>query len=131
MFSDENRLRIVLLLHKKDLCVCELEVILELSQSNLSKHLSHLKKNDIVESKKSSLWTMYCLSEEFINNHSMLYEYILFESDKSLVFVDDLRRLKTYLEKNICCNIASENKQQVLDLLKENHNDRRKTKIDN
>ncbi len=34
--SDENRLRILQLLLKNELCVCELESILNLKQSNLS-----------------------------------------------------------------------------------------------
>ncbi len=42
--SDENRLRIMSLLIREELCVCEIEVILELSQSNVSRHLNKLKK---------------------------------------------------------------------------------------
>ncbi|WP_199172686.1 metalloregulator ArsR/SmtB family transcription factor [Petrotoga sp. 9PWA.NaAc.5.4] len=36
--GDENRLRILnLLMQQQELCVCELEVLLEMTQSNVSK----------------------------------------------------------------------------------------------
>ena len=35
--ADTNRLRILNLLHEETLCVCDLEAILELNQSNLSR----------------------------------------------------------------------------------------------
>jgi ArsR family transcriptional regulator len=57
--ADPNRLRILNLLHEKTLCVCDLEAILELNQSNLSRHLSRLKQAGIVNAKKKALFTYY------------------------------------------------------------------------
>ena len=36
--ADENRLRIVHLLLQEQLCVCELEYVLQMSQTNVSRH---------------------------------------------------------------------------------------------
>ena len=45
LISDNNRMRILNILYKKDkICVCVLEDILGLNQSNLSRHLNKLKK---------------------------------------------------------------------------------------
>ncbi len=57
--ADTNRLRILNLLHEQTLCVCDLEAILELNQSNLSRHLSKLKQAGIVSAQKKALFTYY------------------------------------------------------------------------
>ncbi len=57
--ADPNRLRILNLLHEEPLCVCDLEAILDLNQSNLSRHLSKLKQAGIVTSQKKALFTYY------------------------------------------------------------------------
>jgi len=57
--SDLNRLRILNLLHEKTLCVCDLEAVLELNQSNLSRHLSKLKQSGLVKAEKRALFTYY------------------------------------------------------------------------
>jgi ArsR family transcriptional regulator len=57
--ADPNRLRILNLLHDQTLCVCDLENILNLNQSNLSRHLSRLKQAGVVTSEKRALYTYY------------------------------------------------------------------------
>ncbi len=57
--ADPNRLRILNLLHENTLCVCDLEAVLQLNQSNLSRHLSKLKQAGIVTSRKKALFTYY------------------------------------------------------------------------
>jgi ArsR family transcriptional regulator len=57
--ADKNRIRILNLLHERTLCVCELEDILDLNQSNLSRHLATLRHAGIVTTEKKSLFTYY------------------------------------------------------------------------
>jgi len=57
--ADPNRLRILNLLHEKTLCVCDLEAILGLNQSNLSRHLAKLKHAGILNAQKKALFTYY------------------------------------------------------------------------
>ena len=57
--ADPNRLRILNLLHERTLCVCDLEAILQLNQSNLSRHLSKLRQAGIVKASKKALFTYY------------------------------------------------------------------------
>jgi ArsR family transcriptional regulator len=57
--SDPNRLRILNLLHEQTLCVCDLENILKLNQSNLSRHLATLRHAGIVAAEKKALFTYY------------------------------------------------------------------------
>lgn len=57
--SDPNRLRILNLLGDQTLCVCDLEEILQLNQSNLSRHLAKLRQAGLVTAKKSGLFMYY------------------------------------------------------------------------
>ncbi len=57
--SHPIRLQIVKLLKDKPLCVCEILPQLESEQSNTSQHLSVLKNQGIVDSKKDGLMVIY------------------------------------------------------------------------
>jgi DNA-binding transcriptional ArsR family regulator len=57
--ADPNRLRIMNLLQEGTLCVCDLENILGLNQSNLSRHLARLKQAGMVTAEKKALFTYY------------------------------------------------------------------------
>jgi len=57
--ADPNRLRILNLLGNQTLCVCDLEDILKLNQSNLSRHLAKLKQTGLVQGQKKGLFMYY------------------------------------------------------------------------
>lgn len=60
--GDETRLRIFALLTKAELCVCEIEDILDLPQSLVSNHLAVLRRNGLVESRRDAedgRWIFY------------------------------------------------------------------------
>ena len=60
--GDDTRLRIFALLTKAELCVCEIEDILDLSQSLVSNHLAVLRRAGLVESRRDSedgRWIFY------------------------------------------------------------------------
>jgi len=60
--GDETRLRIFALLTKTELCVCEIEDILDLSQSLVSNHLAVLRRAGLVESRRDAedgRWIFY------------------------------------------------------------------------
>jgi DNA-binding transcriptional ArsR family regulator len=60
--GDETRLRIFALLTKTELCVCEIEDMLGLSQSLVSNHLAVLRRAGLVESRRDAedaRWVFY------------------------------------------------------------------------
>lgn len=58
--ADPNRLRILnLLAAGRTLCVCDLEDILGLNQSNLSRHLAKLRQCRLVAAQKRGLFMYY------------------------------------------------------------------------
>ncbi|MCX6572276.1 MAG: metalloregulator ArsR/SmtB family transcription factor [Candidatus Aminicenantes bacterium] len=61
--SDPTRLRIFLLLLEKDLCVCELTYVLDMSQSRVSHQLRLLRDADLVEDKREGRWIIYTIPQ--------------------------------------------------------------------
>ncbi len=57
--SDENRVKALLLLCKREVCVCQIVDFLKLAPSTVSKHMSILKAAGLVESRKEERWMYY------------------------------------------------------------------------
>jgi ArsR family transcriptional regulator len=57
--SDPTRLRIMLLLVKEELCVCELETVLAMEQSRLSHALRALSNAGLIEERRGGRWIFY------------------------------------------------------------------------
>jgi ArsR family transcriptional regulator len=61
--ADENRLRILMLLRERDLCVFELMGVLGLSQSLVSSHLGVLRSAGLVDARREGKRMRYALTE--------------------------------------------------------------------
>ena len=57
--GDSTRIKILLLLSKREMCVCELESALGLAQPTASHHLSVLEQAELVERSKKERWAFY------------------------------------------------------------------------
>ena len=67
--SDKNRLRILLMLRVRPLCVCEISEVLNIALSTISAHLKLLKTSGLIEDEKEGRWVIYRLaaSNEFFH----------------------------------------------------------------
>ncbi|MCG0276794.1 MAG: metalloregulator ArsR/SmtB family transcription factor [Thermosediminibacteraceae bacterium] len=101
--ADENRLRILNLLRKGELCVCEIEAILEITQSNASRHLNKLKNAGIITYEKKSQWVYYKINETLVKDNALLFDYLNNYMDNNSKFQKDLQRLKEYKNNRITC----------------------------
>ncbi len=61
--SDETRLRVMKLLEERELCVCELMQVLNMSQPRISRHLGVLKNAGLVNDRREGKWVFYALRE--------------------------------------------------------------------
>ncbi len=61
--SDPTRVKILKILEKRLMCVCELQTAIGVAQSTTSKHLKILEDAGLVNSHKDGLWVNYTLSE--------------------------------------------------------------------
>ena len=115
--GDENRLRILNLLFNYELCVCEIEVILNLTQSNVSRHLGKLKSNGIISGFKDAQWIHYRIDESFKDDNSMLMGYLSDMFNKNDTFKEDLRKCKLYVESPYTCQTITNELDVVLNYI--------------
>lgn len=66
MFSDATRLKILSLLFKEELCVCDIAEVLEMTHSAVSHQLSVLRQNRIIKFRRSGKNVYYSLDDEHI-----------------------------------------------------------------
>ncbi len=64
--SDPTRLRIVRLVMREALCVCELADILEMPQSSVSSHVQVIRKAGLLESEKCEKWTYFRIDAKYL-----------------------------------------------------------------
>lgn len=65
-FSDKTRLRILTALAIKELCVCDIALLLGMSQSAISHQLRFLKQSRLVRSRKDGKTVYYALCDDHI-----------------------------------------------------------------
>jgi len=101
--ADETRIRIFHLLHKETLCVCELEEILKISQSNASRHITKLKNVRLITGEKQAQWVYYQVDERILEKYPFLKALLENELDNSTQCQKDFGRLKKYRESGGSC----------------------------
>lgn len=102
--SDETRLRILAQILKGEMCVCEIEECLKLTQSNASRHLTILRRAGVLESYKNAKWTYYKISDEFIDENKELYDYIIKKVSQLPCYESDSRSFDSCRLQDICHN---------------------------
>lgn len=91
--SDTTRIRILYLLYKnKALCISDLEMILDSSQSKISRHLAYLKNTNLVFLKKIDQWSFYGIKEEIMD----LVEHIFTYLGKDADLLNDQKRYEVF-----------------------------------
>lgn len=60
--ADENRVRVILALHERESCVCQIIDLLGLAPSTVSNHMPILKQARLVNSRKDGRWVYYSLA---------------------------------------------------------------------
>ncbi|WP_320047949.1 metalloregulator ArsR/SmtB family transcription factor [uncultured Ilyobacter sp.] len=91
--ADENRMRILNILYRKNkLCVCDIEQTLGLTQSNVSRHISRLRKEKLIIGEKKAQWVYYYINEKLLEDYPFIKE-ILENELKEGIFTEDLEKI--------------------------------------
>ena len=90
--SDETRLRILVLLARDDLCVCEISGILGISQPKASKHLAKLRDMGFVVDRRSEKYIFYSINIRDEAIKAMLNEIVALK-DRYSQLAEDSGRL--------------------------------------
>jgi len=108
--SDETRIRILNLLKDGEMCVCEIETVLNISQSNASRHLTKLTTAKIVDYYKVNKYVYYKMDQETIKEFPFINEILTFHAVRLEQCKKDLQRLKKYRESGLTCDDLKDGK---------------------
>ena len=101
--ADRNRVRIIKLLEKKKMCVCELASVMGATQPNISKHLKKLKSAGLICDEQKGLWTDYFLcTPKDVYARALLKNLRSWLNNDSLI-KKDLEKAKKATRTKLCC----------------------------
>jgi len=102
--SEPVRVKIIKLLEKKSMCVCELKEILKITQPNVSHHLKILKDAGLIIDQKDGLWVNYELNNksEYPFNKDILKLISKYLNDDKNIS-DCIKRVGSINRNDICC----------------------------
>ncbi len=100
--SEEMRLRIMMLLTQGELCVCDIQAVLDEPQSKVSRHLAYLKHSGLVSSKRVGVWMHYVIKDSA--DKTCMAQLAFMEENLStlLQFSADRKKLKQFQKEKGC-----------------------------
>lgn len=109
--SDENRVRILMMLADGELCVCQIIELLGLAPSTVSKHMWILRQANLVQCRKDGRWMYYSLVGKNISKSARTaVEWLLSDLENDPKIIADQKLLKRLLktDKKKLCQIQRE-----------------------
>lgn len=100
--ADPSRLRILNLLLHGELCGCDIQYVLDASQSNVSRHLTYLKNSGLVLDRRSGYRVYYRLTTRISADHKLLFDYLERAFRRERLFAEDMRKLKDAIKDGAC-----------------------------
>lgn len=108
--ADDTRMRILNILKSGELCVCEIEIILDISQSNASRHLNRLINARILDNYKVGTYVYYKIDEKTVKEYPFIMEIIEEHTMDVNPYQKDYERLKKYKKSGLSCDELKEGK---------------------
>ncbi|CEJ73658.1 ArsR family transcriptional regulator [[Clostridium] sordellii] len=106
--GDETRIKIINILRNGPLCVCEIEAILEITQSNASRHLNKLMNANLVTYYKEAKYVYYKLNEDTLNEYSFIKAILEDGLEKEEKLKLDYDILVNYKDAGLTCETVTQ-----------------------
>jgi ArsR family transcriptional regulator len=97
--ADPTRLRLLNLMHGREVCVCYFVEILNQSQPKISRHLAYLRNAGIVSARRDGKWMHYSIQLPADHRARVVLEATLLSFHTDAAMQADLARLS-----KACCN---------------------------
>jgi len=93
--GDLSRVRLLKLLERGELCVCQLTAVLGLAPATVSKHLSVLKAAGLLQQRREGKWIHYRLAEKDFNPYARPFlALVAAQLNEEPTVIEDRRRLE-------------------------------------
>jgi ArsR family transcriptional regulator len=90
------------LLCQGELCGCDIQYVLDLSQSNVSRHLNYLKRTGLVLDRRDGYRVFYRLADSCDESRIRLFEYLQHVFCADPAFGSDLKALRGAIREGAC-----------------------------
>ena len=100
--SEEVRLRIIMLLSRGELCVCDIMEVLNEPQSKVSRHLSYLKNSGLITAKRVGVWMHYSLAELEDEMSRAQIDFMKERFSRLPRFKDDRDKAEALKQRKLC-----------------------------
>jgi ArsR family transcriptional regulator len=110
LFSDETRLRILMLLAKEELFVCKIMAVLGVSQSLVSRNLAMLRDAAILEERKDGKLVHYSMKKDLHSPANTIIKVVKEQLKDDAVYQEDLAALEDchrFQEKAGTCDMKT------------------------
>jgi ArsR family transcriptional regulator len=108
--SEEARIRILHLVYvKEELCISDLEHILDFTQTKTARHLTYLKNSGILSIRKQDQWAFYYIKDEVKDIIKQIFSFL----DKDQTLKSDLSTYQTLNSNRELAINKIENKKWV------------------
>lgn len=100
ILADKNRLRILMLLLERKMCVCELSHIIGISGPSISRHIKKIMDEEIICGEKDGLWTNYyiCNNDLFNSLFAQVAEALKYDEQ----ILDDKKKIPSLDRECLC-----------------------------
>jgi len=118
LLADETRLRILILLSRGELCVCDIMSIIGATQSKTSRHLAYLRTAGLVHDRREGLWIHYSLTKPTGVLQQRMFEWLRHAENEVPQAIEDLRVLREIRRSGKTCArapISGEDKSRIYD----------------
>lgn len=99
--SDPNRVRALMALRGRELCVCRMIELLQLAPSTVSKHLTILKQAGLIESRKEGRWMHYRLPDDDNSSAWKTLNWVFDSLEDSAEIAADRKRLTKIIKTDL------------------------------
>lgn len=94
LFSDDTRLRILMLISRKELCVCQIMGVLGISQPLVSRNLAILSNAGLIKERKDGKLVFYSMNKEIHQSHKKVIDLLQEMTLGDTTYSGDMNSLK-------------------------------------
>lgn len=94
LLSDESRIRILMLLEKRELCVCQIMGVLNMSQPLISRNLSLLAKSGFISGRREGKLIFYRIKKKLTKKNMLVLSVLKELLKNDSILLRDIKSLK-------------------------------------
>lgn len=103
--ADPTRLKLLKLVLAEELCVCELQELLQVSQPAVSQHIAKLKTAGLVAERRAGMWTYYRGNTDRVHNALADFAGFLQAEPATIpAMAGEVQRRATLNRVELCCD---------------------------